>query len=103
MNEDLEKRITELENTLKDLIHSDRYTFPKTIQILDGRNIQVGRGTGTKIGTGADQKIGFFNKTPAVQQTAPSALAESGVDSDATARAAINVIRTALINLGIIA
>lgn len=44
--------------------------FSKNIQILDGRNIQVGRGTGTKIGTESDQKLGFFNLTPITQPTA---------------------------------
>ena len=54
---------------LAGLIKSDRYTFEKLIQILDGRNIQVGTGTGTKIGTATGQKLGFFNATPVIQQT----------------------------------
>lgn len=42
---------------LSGFIKIDRYVFDKNIQILDGRNIQVGRTIGTKIGTATDQKI----------------------------------------------
>ena len=49
---------------LSGFIKVDRYVFDKNIQILDGRNIQLGRTTGTKIGTATDQKIGFYGKTP---------------------------------------
>lgn len=101
MNEITEERIREI--IREEMSNTFAHTFSKQIQMLDGRNIQTGRTNGTKIGTGADQKIGFFNKTPVVQQTAPTALVESGADSDATARTAINTIRTALLNLGIIA
>lgn len=45
------------------------YVFSKHIQILDGRNIIVGKGTGTKIGTEISQKIGFFNTLPVIQPT----------------------------------
>lgn len=87
---------------LSSLLKSERYTFEKHLQLLDGRNIQTGKTTGTKIGTGTDQKIGFFNKTPVVQQgaiTAPT----GGVVTDAEARTAINSIRTALTTLGLTA
>lgn len=52
---------------LASFIKSDRYMFEKTLQIADGRKIQLGRTNGTMIGTAADQKIGFFGKTPKVQ------------------------------------
>lgn len=68
-----EQKIRELiREELGSLIKSDRFTFEKLIQIIDGRNIQVGLTTGTKIGTAGGtngQKIGFFNQSPAVQQT----------------------------------
>ena len=65
-----ELRIREIiRNELGSLLKSDRYTFEKLIQIMDGRNIQVGLTTGTKIGTATGQKLGFFNATPVVQQT----------------------------------
>lgn len=51
------------------LFASDRYIFSKLIQILDGRNIQLGITTGTRIGTGATQKLSFFNATPVIRQT----------------------------------
>jgi hypothetical protein len=54
---------------LNSLIKSDRFTFEKLIQILDGRNIQLGRTTGTKIGTATDQKIAFYGITPVIQQS----------------------------------
>lgn len=88
---------------LQELFASDRYIFTKNIQVLDGRNIQLGRTTGTIIGTATDQKVGFWGKTPVIQQTAPSAVSVVGTDTDGDARTAINTIRTALINLGIIA
>lgn len=43
--------------------------------LTDGANIAVGTSTGTKIGTATSQKLGFFNKTPAAQQTGGSATA----------------------------
>src|SRR3990167_6159416 len=51
------------------LIKSDRYIFHKLIQILDGRNIQLGQTTGTKIGTATTDKLGFYNKTPIIQRS----------------------------------
>lgn len=92
------------------------YTFSKNIQILDGRNIQVGRGIGTKIGTESDQKLAFFNLTPITQPTAVgdsagiSAGAGTAVDHLATFVSGVgttayrigDIIR-ALKNLGIIA
>lgn len=92
-----------IRSELQELLASDRYIFTKHIQVLDGRNIQTGRTTGMEIGTAADQKIGFWGKAPVIQQTAPSAVTVTGIDSDGDARTAINTIRTALINLGIIA
>lgn len=92
---------------LSSLIKSDRFTFEKHLQLLDGRNIQTGRGTGTKIGTATDQKIAFYGKTPIVQQgsiNAPSTPGGLYSQSDAqSAVTAINSIRTALINIGITA
>lgn len=52
---------------MSSIFKSDRFSFEKHLQLLDGRNMQVGRGTGTKIGTAADQKLGFFGVTPVIQ------------------------------------
>lgn len=65
----LEERVKVLEDRLNMLEKSDRYTFEKKIQILDGRNIQVGTRTGTIIATDPTQKLGFFAKTPVTQRT----------------------------------
>lgn len=78
------------------------YIFQKHLQLLDGRNIQLGKTNGTKIGTETTQKIGFFGKTPVVQISAISA-PSGGSTIDTEARTAINSIRTALINLGLTA
>lgn len=92
---------------LQTLIGTDRYMFQKTLQLFDGRNIQVGRGTGTKVGTGTDQKLGFYNKTPIVQPSAIAAPSSAGgTYNQAVAQStvdAINLIRTALTNLGLTA
>ena len=68
-----EQRIIELiREQVSNLFASDRYTFQKNIQMMDGRNIQLGSATGTKIGLGVNsltegQKLGFFNATPTKQ------------------------------------
>ena len=59
-------------------IRSDRFTFQKDIQMLDGRNIQLATGTGTKFGTGIDQKIGYYNATPIAQRSGSAQVAVSG-------------------------
>jgi len=56
-----------------------------TLTISDASNVVVGSTTGTKIGTATTQKIGFFNATPVVQP------------------AAATDIKTALVNLGLLA
>ena len=62
-------------------IRSDRFTFQKDIQMLDGRNIQLSTGTGTKIGTATTQKIGFLNATPVARQAALTAKNTGTVDT----------------------
>ena len=61
-----------IRDELQDLIKKERYTFIRLIQMLDGRNIQLGKTTGTIIATETDQKLGFFNTTPIIQQTTSS-------------------------------
>lgn len=92
---------------LGELIKSDRFTFYKLLQIIDGRNIQVGQTTGTKIGTATTQKIGFWNTTPVVQQSAitdPGAMSGTYVQAEQVKQNdAIKNILDALQALGIIA
>jgi hypothetical protein len=80
----------------------DKQVFSKPIQIMDGRNIQIGLTTGTKIGTSTSQKISVYGETPVVQAGAISAPSGGGT-VDAESRTAINSIRTALTNFGITA
>lgn len=71
-----------------DFNKTDRFTFEKLIQLLDGRNLQLGKTTGSKIGTATDQKLAFFNSTPIIQQTTSSQTAAtfaantSGISDD---------------------
>jgi hypothetical protein len=74
----------------------------KVFRFVDGKNIQTGRTTGTKIGTAADQKIGFYGKTPIVQQASISG-PSGGANIDSEARSVINAILTTLRNPGFIA
>lgn len=106
-------------NQIKDIIRkeletlnkTDRYTFEKDIQILNGRSIQLGKGKGTMIGTegygdasatDAGQKLGFYGTTPVAQQAAitpPS----GGTTVDTQCRSAVATIIIYLQNLGLIA
>lgn len=94
------------------LIKTDRITFEKLVQFLDGRNIQLATGTGTKIGTATGQKIGLWNTTPVIQPASASQAAVSGTaDSTYSANEVtlindivtlLNQIRSDLVSIGII-
>lgn len=86
---------------LTSLIKSDRFTFTKLIQLLDGRNIQTGRTTGTKIGTDTDQKIGFFGQTP-VDKPETVSDPSGGATVDSESRTAIIALIDRLQELGLI-
>ena len=96
------QRFQLLEALVFQLVKSDHYTFEKGIQMLDGRNVQLGKGTGTKIGTATDQKLAFFGDTP-VDQPATIADPSGGVTQDAEARTAVNTLIDRLQELGLIA
>lgn len=100
-----EARIRELiRQELSSFIMSDRFLFSRHLQIMDGRNIQVGNGVGTTFGTETTQKIGFLGKTPIVRQatiTAPIGGGSGATDAiDIQARAAINEIKALLTAFG---
>lgn len=81
-NEQLKKIIKDvLKEETQNFNRVDRYTFEKLIQILDGRNIQLGLTTGTKLGTATTQKLSFYNSTPIVQPTALTAEAAGSANS----------------------
>ena len=88
---------------LSSLIGIDRYLFQKSLQIFDGKNIQLGRTNGTIIGTASDQKLGFYGNTPIVQGSAisdPTGSGDAGVDTPA--RNTIIAILDALRGSGLI-
>lgn len=64
MNEEQIREIVreEMESTLG-------YVFSRHIQLLDGRNLQLGKTTGTKIGLSSSEKIGLWGTTPVIQRT----------------------------------
>jgi hypothetical protein len=66
--------------------------------IADAQHYAFGTTTGTKFGTATTQKIGFFNATPVVRQTVSAAATDA-----ATTQTVVNDIRTALVNLGLVA
>lgn len=117
--EELESEKREIQNIrqilyeeLEHLIKTDRFTFQRRLQILDGRHIQLGGNVGTKIGTATSQKIGFFGATPVTQQTDPGQIninTVSGTADDSTINDnfseianKLSGIRTADKNLGLL-
>jgi len=104
-----------IKEELSNILFTDRFVFDKLLQILDGRNIQLGKTTGTKIGTETTQKLGFYNTTPIIQR---SGAAQNGITTtgatqtnpygyttEAQANAIVtlvNELRAALVAIGII-
>ena len=85
-----------------ELMLTERYLFAKKLQLLDGRNIQVGKANGTKLGTESSQKLSLWGVTPIVQPSKisdPSGAGTAGVDSPA--RTAINSIIDVLEAIGL--
>ncbi len=74
--------------------------FSKHLQILDGRNIVVGKTTGTRFGTEDTQKISVYGATPVIRAN-HIANPSGGLTTDAEARTAINAILVAIENFGI--
>lgn len=108
MNEEQIRKIIkeELDNFVKDresheLFLSDKMVIQKNLQLLDARNIQVGRTLGTKIGTADDQKIGFYGVEPVIQQDTISG-PSGGAVIDSQSRTAINLIIDRLQIMGFI-
>lgn len=82
-----------IRDELRELLASDRYIFNKNIQILEARNVQLGKTTGTKFGTATDQKIGFLGATPIIRQ---------GIAAPYTDAATIAATAQALIDFGLL-
>ena len=107
MTPEQEQRLKHVEDILGMMLKSDRVLFEKAIQVLDGRNIQVGKTLGTIIGTESTQKLAFWAATPIVRPSAISAPSAAPAAYDQTVAGtwvtAINTIRTTLQNLGLTA
>lgn len=107
MTPEEKNRLEILESIVGHLVKSDRLIISTLLQLLDGRNIQLGKTTGTKFGTESTQKAAFFGATPVVQASAIAAPSTPGAtysQSEAqSAVTAINSIRTAIKNFGITA
>lgn len=85
----------QMKGLLARLVKSDRYFFDKTLQIADGKKIQLGVTTGTVIGTAITQKLGFFGAAPIAQNVALT-YPTGGSTVDSQARASINQILNTL-------
>jgi hypothetical protein len=99
--QELEQTVIVLKGRIDALEKTDRYTFAKLVQMLDGRNVQLGKTTGTKIGTAADQKLAFYGATPIIRQGGIST-PSGGATVDAASRTAITLVINALRNVGLI-
>jgi hypothetical protein len=80
-------------------VHGETTAIVQEQAISDGIDIVVGSSTGTKIATETTQKLGFFNATPVTQRSAITS-PSGGSTIDTEARAAIDSLRQALIDLG---
>jgi len=92
---------------LSKFIFSDRFFIYKNMQFADGVSIQTGLTNGLKIGTTTSEKISVYGVSPVVQAgaiSAPSTPSAGYVQAEAaSAKTAIDAIRTALTNIGITA
>lgn len=89
MTPDERQRLELLETIVLSLIRSDRLFVEKHLQLLDARNIQLGKSVGTKIGTESTQKLGFYGATPVARQA-------SVTDADGTLSGATSTINTVI-------
>ena len=76
----------------------DRLVLQKALQILDGRNIQLGRTNGTSIGSQPSQKLSVYGVTPVIQHV--NIAHASATTASNTAQ--LNLLIDALIAFGII-
>ena len=99
MDEEQVRKI--IRDELSSLLGIDRYIFNLHLQILDARNIQLGRENGTMLGTASDQKLAFYGVTPIIQ---PATVADptGGLVVDTEARGTINTIIDRLQALGLL-
>ena len=108
----LKDRVDLLESIINALVFTDKLAFTKLVQILDGKNIQLGTTTGSKIGTATAQKLGFWGVTPVIQPASGDQAVVSGT-ADSTysgnevtlindIATLVNQLRSDLIDAGVI-
>jgi hypothetical protein len=97
---ELEKMVLTLKGRMDAYELTDRFVFKKTLQMLDGRNMQLGKTTGTQIGTETTQKLGFFGHAPVAQQSHISA-PSGGTTVDSQSRTALTSIILLLQTFGL--
>lgn len=93
----LKQQVDQIQQILNVLVKSDRYTFQKDIQMLEERNIQVGKSKGTQIGTEAAQKVSLHGVAPTIQQSKindPTVSAVTGGDTVSASAIATNFTNT---------
>ena len=113
------------ENKIREIIReemgaffkSDRVTFYKLVQMLDGRNFQLGTSVGTNIGLSASAKFAFHGATPVIKSasgnqaalsldvdvTGGNTVDKAAIDANFTSiQTLVNQLRTDLINKGLI-
>ena len=91
-----------IEEYLSLFIKTGKFVFDKDLQVLDGRNIQVGRSVGTSLGTEDTQKTGFHNCAVVRANHIDNPTGGTGDAIDQASRIAINAILVALENKGIL-
>lgn len=87
-------------------LKNEKFVIPRPVQILDGRNIQLGVTNGTEFGNTLKLKqdaLGFYGTSPTTQQNfiadPTGGAGDPGID--ANARTAINGILDILIAYGL--
>lgn len=97
--EEIQQMIREEVKMVVGEFFGDNYVASRHFQLLDGRNIRLGKSTGTIIGTATDQKLGFFNTTPVVQPSNPGTASGCTGNADTI----VNNVSSRLRDLGIFA
>jgi hypothetical protein len=96
----LKERVKKLEEIVAFYVRSDRYYFQRDLELAEGVNFRLGSRVGNTFGD-SNSKIGFFDAAPIGKQAGFSELTVTGSAQDATCRASVNVVRTVLVNLGL--
>jgi hypothetical protein len=83
-------------------VSSSTVNFIQGLTIADAKNIVLNTTTGTKIGTATTQKLGFYNKTPIVQQANTAGAVTAGAVYTAQEQSMLTDAYTCLRNMGLL-